>query len=286
VSSTPTTTAVEFTTEQIDFIVAIEQCWWSDAALPTDEKISDLTGLGLPKIAQFWKNQNVRGALVHRGIDLTPRTSGLLTIQQLDLANVLLNFADKRSLREKLNSLGITVQQYNAWMRKPAFRDYIAKRAEETFKGADSEAYNALVELVRDGDIKAIQLFFEMRGIYNPRVQVDVVNVQGVLVQVVEIISKHVKDPQILQAIATDFEALGIGKEQSKVADPIVLPTRPELERVIELTEVEFPTGAPPTSGASSNPTPPVGDSSKPAQKKITHEDIMALPKNEFDFKL
>lgn len=221
------TRGVEFSDGMINFIACIEQMWWETGHIPTDEKIIEMTGITVSSVKNYWKNENVRNALMFRGVDLNPKASGVLTIQQLDLANLLLNRADTRTLREKLKEVNVTSQQYHAWMRQPGFCSYITKRAEELFKSADADAYQALTDAVRDGDMRAIQLFFEMRGIYNPRVQVDVQNIQGVIMQVIEIITRHVTDPVALQAIADDIENLGLLSSTSKVSGPIQTSQRP-----------------------------------------------------------
>lgn len=213
--------AVEFSNEAIDFICAVEQAFWLHGQLPTNEKVNELTGITLKTIEGYWKNQGVRDALMKRGVDLdTSRSKALLNIQQLTLANMLLNFADNRSLREKLNQVGVSSQQYHAWLRQEAFRDYLARRAEDLFKSSDHEAYMSLMGAVRDGDMKGLQLFFEMRGIYNPKQTVEI-HIESVMVRVIEVISKHIKDPEVLNAIADDLEIIEIG---SAGGQPINMP--------------------------------------------------------------
>lgn len=234
--STSTGSKVEFTAGMVDFIAAVEQVWWETGHIPTDEKISQMTNVSMNTIKSYWKNDTIRNSLMYRGVDLNPRAVNVLTIQQLDLANLLLNRADTRTLREKLKELEISSQQYHAWMRQPAFSSYITKRAEEMFKGADAEAYQALTDAVRDGDMRAIQLFFEMRGIYQPKLGIEASNIQGVLMQLIEIITRHVQDPSVLEAIANDIEGLGLGTSASPSPH---LARKPQV--AIEVSSVEAP---------------------------------------------
>jgi len=121
-----------------------------------------------------------------------------------------------------LDFVGISTQKLNSWMRDPKFAVHLRKRAEKQFAESDTKAYMSIIKGMEDGDLKATQLFLEMRGLYNPRVDVNI-NVDSVLTRVVEIISKHVKDPAILGAIADDLEML------DGVRPPVpVAPTRPE----------------------------------------------------------
>jgi hypothetical protein len=84
-------------------------------------------------------------------------------------------------------------------------------RTEQLFNHSDHEAYKSLVEQVMNGDVTAMKLFFEMRGIYNPKVTVDI-NIETVVYRLVEIVGRHVRDPQILQSIAKEVEELGLPK--------------------------------------------------------------------------
>jgi Helix-turn-helix of insertion element transposase len=212
----------------------IEQVYWETGTVPTDSKLADVVGVSVDTVRKYYKDDKFREALRRRGVSLDvvdAEDDPVLTIQQLDAANLLLNTYDKRSMREKLEEIGISTQQLNAWMRDPKFSTYIRKRAEAKFASADSTAYMTLLKGMESGDLRATQLFLEMRGIYNPRVQVDV-NVDGVLVRVVEIIAKHVKDPAILANIAQDIELLAGGPAQ-----PTYVPELPT--QVADIVDAE-----------------------------------------------
>jgi putative insertion element HTH domain-containing protein len=196
--------------QQVRAVAFIEQTFWEHGGLPTNEQIAERTGVQLGTITRYWQQPHFREALLKRGIDLsTDASRGILTIDQLNAANVMLNLMDKRSQREKLDSIGVNSQQYNAWLRQAAFQNYLRRRAEELFKASDSDAYLSLIDVVKGGDTNAIKLFFEMRGVYTPRAQLDV-NIDMIMVRIVEIIAKHVQDPDIRARIADDIETLGM----------------------------------------------------------------------------
>lgn len=203
--------------EMIDVLTFIEQIWWeNNQTVPTDEKIAEATGVGLQTVKNYWKNSDFRAALNVRGVSFANELSAgkALTYAQLQVANMLMNIMDKRSLREKLQTAqlpGVTPAQVGAWMRQPAFQEHLRRRAQDLYEGADVSANIALVKAIDSGDLKAVQLFMEMTGRYTPRSTVDV-NIHAVLARVVEIVSMHVRDPAILEAIAVDMEALELGK--------------------------------------------------------------------------
>ena len=205
------------TETEIRILNYVEQVWWEAGGVPTNERLIEDLAVTEDQIKNFWKKPIVTKALAARGIELADAdpSKGILTTPQIIMANMLLNLEDKRSTREKLKELSdavgeeISTQKLAAWRRQPAFNAYLTKRAEELFKGSDPDAYAGLVQLVKQNDLGAIKTYFEMRGIYNPKVTVDV-NVGLILTKIVEIVSRHVTDPEILEAIAEDVEKLEI----------------------------------------------------------------------------
>lgn len=185
-----------------------EQTFWSTGELPTSEAIAETLEVDTNIVRRCWNNDLFRKELVVRGIDFdTDKSKGILSGKQLLVANMILNLTDKRSIRAKLKEAEVTEQQYNAWQRDANFAAYLRRRAEAIFNTSDHDAYLALVETVRGGDVPALKLFFEMRGIYSPKVDINV-NVEFVLTRVVEIVAKYVKDPVVLDAIATELEVI------------------------------------------------------------------------------
>lgn len=212
------------TESQVDAVAFIEQSYFDKGQLPSDEKISDVVGVTVQTVKSWWNNDQFIGALKMRQVPLPDKDDGLLTLIQLEVITRLLNTSDKRSIREKLKECGVTSNQFSAWMRDPKFSGYYKRRAEELFGAADATAYLSIVKSMESGDLSATKLFLEMRGIYNPKIQVDV-NVDSVLVRVVEIVSKHVTDPAILAAIAEDIERIdGVGLRPPPTSEALTPP--------------------------------------------------------------
>lgn len=207
--------------EMVDVLTFIEQMWWEDnKTLPTDERIAEATSVSLQTIRGYWTNSDFRAALNARGVTFANELDAgrSLTYKQLMVANMLMNLHDKRSLREKLttppvDALEVTPSMVAAWMRQPAFQAHLRRRAENLFADADVSANLALVKAIDQGDLKAVQLFFEMTGRYTPRSTVDV-NIHSIMARMIEIVSIHVSDPATLEAIAADLEGLLPGQSQ------------------------------------------------------------------------
>jgi len=217
------------TAQQAEMVALIEQLFWQHGKLPTNDYIAEKLRLTPSTVAKYWNDDTVRASLIKRCIDLRPEQSkDLLTAPQLLLVNMLLNQHDKRSVRQKLEECGVSSQQYHAWLRQASFVGYINQRAEQLFGASDHEAYMALLDTVRGGDVQGIKLFMEMRGKYTPRAEVQM-NMEMILSKVVEIIAIHVKDPNVLNAIAYDIEGLAGGQSVIPSNTGIGAPKPPAL---------------------------------------------------------
>lgn len=224
----------------IDVLTYMEQVYYEAGEFPTNEKLAEVVGITVDTVKNYWKDPDFRNAVAARGLMVDGvDDSKALTMPQLMVANMMMNPSDRRSMREKLKdpslvAFGVTVQQVNGWMRSSIFQAHLTKRAHALFGGAEPAAYKNFVSAIEGGDQKAIQLYFEMKGIYNPRLQVDV-NISSVLTRVVEIIAIHVKDPATLQRIANDLDGLDIGVPSGTPELPAPVPA--VSSRVIEMSE-------------------------------------------------
>ena len=195
------------TEEHVKVLSYVEQMFWETGYVPTNEKASRDLSIPMNRIGNMYKNNEFKAAAMSRGIDIAPDDSAkVLEPRQLLLANMLMNTLDKKSLREKLGQIGVSPQQYQAWRRQPAFQKYLQTRAEAVFKDSDTEAYLGLAKAVQAGDLNAIKFHMEVRGTYNPRIQVDV-NIEQVLVRIVDVVSQHVS-PEVMEAIGNDLDAV------------------------------------------------------------------------------
>lgn len=206
-----------FTEDELEILSYTEQFYWENGHVPSEEKVSKKLEIEVVKIRKAWLNERFTNSLKKRGVIISEkRKEGVLTPNQIVLVNMLLNVGDKSSLRQKLELVGVTQPQYNAWLRDPVFQGYLRMRTEQMFEFADHDAFKALVGAVQDGDVPAMKLFFEMRGIWNPKLTLDI-NIETVVLRVVEIVTRHVKDPNIIEAIAKDVEQLEVGRTRVSV---------------------------------------------------------------------
>lgn len=187
----------------------IEQHFWTTGSFPTADKLKEVLSLSAEFVRNIYVNPQLRKCMELRSLnmDLLSRETESLTAQQLLTANMVLNMADPSTLRQKLKAVGVSLQKYNGWMQDPVFSGYIRKRSEKIFQNSDADAYMGLLQAVQNQDLAAIKFYMELRGIYNPRVTVDV-NITQVMVNVLEVITKHIDDPKKIIEIADDLEKL------------------------------------------------------------------------------
>lgn len=218
----------------VEGLTFIEQVYYEEGKVPSEDAIAEVVGVRVVTVQGWWKNDVFCNAVMARGIPLAGKeATRALTYEQLLMANMLMNPEDRRSLRAKCQdpavaAYNITPQQVYGWMRSKTFKDHMEKRAKALFGQAEPAAYKNFVSHIESGDLKAIQLYFEMTGVYNPRLQVDV-NISAILVRIVEIVSKYVKDPDTLAAIAEEMDGLDLGT-------PMPQRQMPELEAVIPVS--------------------------------------------------
>lgn len=131
---------------------------------------------------------------------------GLTARQHMALLVITQPF-DGKNFTARLREAGITSHEYRAWMQNPLFAGAVAKMSEETLANAQHLSHEALIKGLNRGDIKAVQYYNEMTGRYNPAKEAAL-DVKAVLVSVLEIIQRRVKDPETLDLIATDMQML------------------------------------------------------------------------------
>lgn len=210
---------INFSELELNYVNEVERLWWETGVYPTDELLSRTLHVAREAIADCLKKEKVRTALQVRGVSLPEPTVGVgksaLTTEQLLFANMLLNYHDKTSLREKLKLVSqatgveVSTQQYHAWMRQPAFASYIQRRAEAQFKSGTAAAYQNVLRNVEADDLQAAKFLLEATGAYTPSLKVDI-DVHSVVTAVLEAVIKHVRDPEILLAISADLESAGV----------------------------------------------------------------------------
>ncbi len=194
-----------------------------------------LGGYGFPSKSQFrnaWPEFDLNESLQHdiflkalynRGIKPPNVLEEGLTNEQVAAIATICNFADRRSRTAKLKSLGISVTKWQGWLKDKAFREYLHTFSAANFEDNVHVAHEGLLNAVDRGSVDAIKFYMEITGRYTQGSQ-ETQNIKIVLARVIESIQRHVKDPEILRSIATDFESImsGGNPQPAQLTSPII----------------------------------------------------------------
>lgn len=200
------------TNEQALFLNYCEQEWVLYGALPSFDKAAMRFGFTTPGFVQeCWDSETFRKGLAARGITPPPSSNepnyeGVLTGRQIAAIRAIYDVHDNRSDRKKLTDLNISTQEWNGWKKDPAFAKVIAQLTEALFEDNLDEVYRSIVDQARGGDISAAKLVLELTGKWSPKQgEVDVARIIQVFI---ESVSRHVRDPEVMRAIASDLTAI------------------------------------------------------------------------------
>jgi hypothetical protein len=185
-------------------------------------------------IDKFLESEDFIKSLDERGIVapwvMTTNPVGL-TREQLAVAASLNNIKDRRSDSKKLADLGISSRKYAGWIHNKSFANYMKISANNLLENMEGEAHMGLLRSLGNNNTQAQKLYFEMTGRYNPAYESNV-NLQVLMTRFIEIIQKHVHDPEALGRIAVDLQlaAVETGATPNNQNRAIATTNRPEIE--------------------------------------------------------
>jgi hypothetical protein len=156
----------------------------------------------LTSVNYYLQRAPVMNALKKRGIPFEQHTQSDLTSTQIAAATTVMNFADTRSNDEKLDQLGIKPSQYFAWLNDPQFKNLVDSLATQNLKNIKPEALTEFSKKIHQGDWQAIKYYLDVTG----AVQSDELPPAAQMLRmIIEVVQKHVKEPQVMMAIAQDL---------------------------------------------------------------------------------
>jgi Helix-turn-helix of insertion element transposase len=144
-------------------------------------------------------------SMAARGIEWNSH-DGLSSEQAYALA-LLTDPTERGGLKQRLDKLGLSYTTYRAWLNNPVFSRAVSVLSERMLSDSLGSAHGALVRQVEKGDVNAIKFYYEITGRFDPKKQ-QVMDVMSLMAQVIEIIQKHVTDPNMLNAIGGEFALL------------------------------------------------------------------------------
>lgn len=165
-----------------------------------------------------WKSSKFQRALHDRGIKTTSDPN--LTLRQENFLQAYLNPLNLKQPSVIAKQLKIGALELDGWMREKFFAAALEAKSAENLKKFLPLADQALGQLVQQGDMKAITFVNQLTGRFdaNSRQGVDV---PALLLQVQDIVLRHVRDPITKRNIGRELVALASGAGPlSVIAEP------------------------------------------------------------------
>lgn len=156
-----------------------------------------------------WSTSKFRKALEDRGIRTTKNPN--LTLAQEMLLQAYLSPLNLKPIQTIAKQLKIPTTQLDGWLRQKEFAAAMSAKSEENLKTYIPMADKALGDLVQQGDMKAIQFLNQLTGRFDPNAKQNI-DLPAILMQVQDIILRHVTDGATKRNIARELIALATGQ--------------------------------------------------------------------------
>lgn len=193
--------------------------WALKHYVPTITEVTEFLKKKHKNITEISVNYYLQRRLVIKGLDARgipwrQHSQNELTNQQVAVATVMMNFSDVRSNTDKLAQLGVLPDTYNAWLRDPQFKALVDSLADQNLANIRPTAVTEFTKKINSGDWNAIKYWLDTTG----EMQQDAPQSEVLLRMLIEIIQKHVKDPEIIIAIAQDIKLAAANRTLEVVA--------------------------------------------------------------------
>lgn len=194
-------------------VAAVDVLYRRNGVIPTVSEVTkDWEGFDHKTVKKAFASPELKQALSLRGIEWDAKAG--LTPEQLYALTILQDPSDRRTTKSKMESIGVPMAKYRAWMRNPIFAGYMNQQAEANLGDAVQMAINKLVGNAEAGDQRAIEKILEMTGRWNPQQQ-EVQNARAVVLMFMEVIQSELADDKeklsnIITKVRGKMDALAI----------------------------------------------------------------------------
>jgi hypothetical protein len=179
-----------------------------------------------------WGSTKFQRSLVDRGI----RTSGNpnLSLRQETFLQAYLNPLNLLTPQVLAKRMKISLAELDGWFRQKEFASAAKVKAEENLQKFIPMADAALGQLVQQGDMRAITFVNQLTGRFDPNAKQSV-DVPSLLLQVQDIILRHVQDAGVKRNIARELIAMAQGVSHlGVVSEPVSGKMEVEADFIVE----------------------------------------------------
>jgi hypothetical protein len=163
------------------------------------------------QVELVWQSSKFQRSLSDRGIRTSANPN--LTLRQEMFLQAYLNPMNLKTPQVLAKQMKISVNELDGWMRQKEFAAAFTAKSADNLKTYIPIADKALGDLVQQGDMKAITFLNQLTGRFDPNAKANL-DVPALLMQVQDIILRHVLDPAVKRNIARELIALANGQSQ------------------------------------------------------------------------
>lgn len=160
--------------------------------------------LSLKLIEKTMATPQFRNMLILRGV--INETDGL-SGEQLRALTLMADVSSNLSLDAKLKKALIPPYKWQAWLNDPKFRAHHDRLANELFRKMQADVDTQVVQGAVAGKLEYIKYYNELSGKHDPNRRAHQ-DVQTILDGIVEIITRNIKDPEVLTRISSELSAV------------------------------------------------------------------------------
>lgn len=176
-------------------------------------------GLDKEGVELVWGSSKFQRALADRGIKTTSNPN--LTLRQENFLQAYLNPLNLKQPAVVARQLKIGALELDGWMREKHFAAAMEAKSADNLKRFIPLADQALGQLVQQGDMKAITFVNQLTGRFDANAR-NGVDVPALLLQVQDIVLRHVRDPITKRNIGRELVALAAGSGPlSVIPEPV-----------------------------------------------------------------
>lgn len=160
-------------------------------------------------VEKIWSSAKLQKSLEVRGIATTKNPN--LTLRQETFLQAYLNPINLRPPQVLAKQMKISVVELDGWMRQKEFAKAMSVKAKDNLEKYLPMADQALGQLVQQGDMKAITFLNQLTGRFDANKQ-GIIDIASIMMQVQDVILRHVREPEIKRNIARELIAIANGQ--------------------------------------------------------------------------
>lgn len=183
------------------------------------------------EVELVWPSSKFQKSLEQRGIATTKNPN--LTLRQETFLQAYLNPLNLKPPQVLAKQLKISMTELDGWMRQKEFAKAMSAKAQENLEKYIPMADQALGQLVQQGDMKAITFLNQLTGRFDPNKQ-GVIDIASVMMQVQDVILRHVRDPEVKRNIARELIMIANGQSpMAAIPEPVSDTIEVEAEIIV-----------------------------------------------------